>query len=331
MPAEWAPHEGTWLPWPHNKSHWPGKFRPIPKVFAQIARELSAAGEKVFICVEDSKMEARARKLIGADTENIFFFHVSTNASWMRDYGPIFVKDENGKRVITDWIFNMWGGKYPPWDKDDVVPQRVGEIFKVPVVVPGIVLEGGSIDVNGKGSLLTTEQCLLNKNRNPRLTREQIEKYLNDYIGAANVLWLKEGVVGDDTDGHIDDIARFTDESTIVCALEENTKDENYRALQENYKLLKAMRDQDGKPFRVVALPMPNPVIYDEERLPASYINFYIANRSVLVPIFNSEQDAKALRIIEKLFPTRKIVGIDCTDLVWGLGTIHCSTQQQPL
>lgn len=330
MPAEWELHEGTWIAWPHNKDHWPGNFRPIPKIFAKIAQELSRAGEKVFICVEDKKMEEAARKLIGANVPEIYFFHIPTNASWSRDHGPIFVKDEAGNRVITDWIFNMWGGKYPPWDKDDVVPQKIAQIFKIPAIEPGIILEGGSIDVNGKGSLLTTEQCLLNKNRNPHLNRGQIEKYLNDYLGASNILWLKEGILGDDTDGHVDDIARFTDPRTIVCAVERNESDENYKPLQINYERLQAMRDQDGKPFYIVPLPMPNPVFYKGERLPASYLNFYIANKAVLVPTFRCDRDAEAMEILKPLFKGRKIIDIDCTDLVWGLGTIHCSTQQQP-
>ncbi|MFA6521598.1 MAG: agmatine deiminase family protein [Candidatus Gracilibacteria bacterium] len=331
MPAEWEPHEGTWLSWPHNESHWPGKFELIPPVFANIARELSAAGEKVFICVNDEAMEKSARKLIGKAAKNIFFFRIPTNTSWARDHGPIFVYAECGKRMIEDWIFNTWGGKYPPWDKDDVVPQKIGEIFKIPVITPAIVMEGGSIDVNGEGTVLTTEQCLLNKNRNPHLTKEQIEKYLADYLGATNVLWLKEGIIGDDTDGHIDDIARFTDAKTVVCPFEENKKDENCEILKKNFEDLKKMKDQAGELLNVVKIPMPDPVIHEGQRLPASYVNFYIANKAVLVPTFNCPKDAEAISVLQKLFPTRKIVGIDCTDLVWGLGTIHCSTQQQPV
>ncbi|MEK9132392.1 MAG: agmatine deiminase family protein [Patescibacteria group bacterium] len=330
MSAEWEPHEGTWLAWPHNESHWPGKFEVIPGVFAQIARELSKAGEKVFICVQDAKMESHARELIGKNVDNIYFYHIPTDASWARDHGPIFVKDEHEKRIITDWVFNMWGGKYPPWENDDVVPQKIGEIFKIPVIQPGIVLEGGSINVNGKGSLLTTEQCLLNKNRNPNLNRNQIEKYLGDFLGATNVLWLKEGIIGDDTDGHVDDIAAFSDPQTIVCAVEENSGDENYEILQRNYEDLQKMRDQDGKPFYIVKMPMPDPLVHDGQRLPASYINFYIANKAVLLPTFRANQDAEAVSILAKLFPRRKIVEIDCWDLIWGLGSIHCSTQQQP-
>lgn len=354
MPAEWEPHQGTWLAWPHNKEHWPGKFEPIPPVFAKIAHALVEGGEKVFICVNDAAMEASARKFLAPNLANIQFFHIPTNTSWSRDHGPIFVKrisssspgatrwrreaseesgfagSERSGTYILDWIFNSWGGKYPPWDLDDTVPQKIGAQLKIPVVQPGIILEGGSIDVNGKGTLLTTEQCLLNKNRNPHLNRAQIEKYLHDFLGATNVLWLKEGIIGDDTDGHIDDIARFVDSQTVVCAVEKNRNDENYEILQKNFEDLKKMKDQDGKSFRIVSIPMPDPIVHEGQRLPASYANFYIANKAVLVPTFQCKQDAEALKILGELFPTRKIIGIGCVDLIWGLGTIHCSTQQQP-
>lgn len=327
MPAEWQKHEATWLSWPHNEEHWPGNFGPIPAVFAKIAVTLSE-GENVYICVKDQEMEDSARALIGPNAK-VKFFHIPTDASWSRDHGPIYVRD--GERLlITDWIFNSWGGKYEPWDQDDIVPQKIGEIFKTEVVQPGIVLEGGSIDVNGNGSLLTTRQCLLNKNRNPHLTQEEIEKYLEDYLGAKNVLWLEEGIVGDDTDGHIDDIARFVNENTIVTVVEDKKDDENYEILQKNLRDLKEMRDVDGRPFNIVELPMPDPVIYEDQRLPASYANFYIGNSVVIVPIFKCAKDEIVLKILQDLFPERKVVGIDCVDLVWGLGTLHCSTQQMP-
>jgi agmatine deiminase len=249
----------------------------------------------------------------------------------MRDIGPIFVRKAGGKLVITDWIFNAWGNKYKPYDRDDVVPRHVGKLLGMRVVEPGIVMEGGSIDVNGNGLLLTTEQCLLNKNRNPKLNRAQIEEYLNKYLGAKKVLWLKEGIVGDDTDGHIDDIARFVSADTVVCAVETNKADENYGILQECYNDLKKMTDQDGKPLKVIVLPMPDPVIYKGERLPASYANFYIGNSVVIVPTFNCDKDEEARRVLQKCFPGRKVVSIDCRDLIWGLGTLHCSTQQQPV
>ncbi len=337
MPAEWEKHEATWLAWPHNISHWPGNFGPIPAVFAKIAVTLSE-GENVYICVKDQEMEDSARaeieKLIktekAASPLKIKFFHIPTDASWSRDHGPIFVRDENGKLIITDWIFNSWGGKYEPWDQDDLVPQKISKIFNIPYLEPGIVLEGGSIEVNGKGVLLTTRQCLLNKNRNPHLSQAQIEKYLGDYLGADKILWLEEGIVGDDTDGHIDDIARFVDEQTIVTVVEDKKNDENYEILQKNLRDLKEMRDVDGQPFKIVELPMPDPVIYEDQRLPASYANFYIGNSLVIVPTFRCSKDEVVLETLRALFPGRKVVGIDCVDLVWGLGTLHCSTQQMP-
>lgn len=333
MPAEWEPHEGTWLAWPHCEPHWPGKFETIPPVYREIVRALVNAEEKVFICVNDANMEKEARIVIGEKILNsgaIFFYHIPTNASWSRDHGPIFVKNKQGQTIITDWIFNGWGEKWP-WDKDDKVPQRIAEILKIPLISTNIVLEGGSIEVNGNGTLLTTEQCLLNKNRNPHLNREQIEKYLHDYLGAINILWLKKGIVGDDTDGHIDDLARFINPETVICALEENPQDENFKILKENFEDLKKMKLENGKLLNVIPIPMPEPVFYENERLPASYINFYITNKAVLIPVFRCARDQEILKIFEKFFKTRKIIGIDCVDLIWGLGAIHCSTQQQPL
>lgn len=333
MPPEWAPHEATWIAWPHNKEHWPGHFEPIPKVFAEFVKIL-AESEKVFICVNDeevARVELQKAHMTPSGLERVNFFHIPTNASWSRDHGPIFVFNEQGNRFISDWIFNCWGEKYPPWDLDDQVPKKIAEIFHIPLLEPGMVLEGGSIDVNGKGSLLTTRQCLLNKNRNPHLSQRQIEEALLQYLGASNILWLEEGIIGDDTDGHIDDISRFVNETTIVCALEKNHNDENYQILQKNYEDLKLMKDQDGKAFDVVALPMPEPVVFEGQRLPASYLNFYIANTVVVVPTFRCEQDRVALTTLKKYFPERKVVGIDAVDWVWGLGTCHCSTQQFPL
>lgn len=336
MPAEWEPHEGTWLAWPHNKEHWPGKFEPTPLTYVEIIRAI-AESEKVFVTVNGPAMEAEARSYLQKGDvsselmENIFFYHIPTDASWARDHGPIFVRDEKGKLLITDWIFNAWGDKYQPYDQDDVVPQKIGKILDFDVVQPGMVLEGGSIEVNGQGLLLTTEQCLLNKNRNPSMSREQIEAHLGRYLGVKKVLWLKEGIVGDDTDGHIDDIARFVNPTTVVCAVESDPQDENYPILQECLEDLKKMTDLDGNPLNVVPVPMPDPVVHEGERLPASYVNFLITNKSVLVPTFRSSRDQEALAVLAKCFPDRKIVGIDCWDLVWGLGTIHCSTQQQPV
>lgn len=330
MPAEWEPHEGTWLAWPHLKEHWPGNFPPIPAVFAEMTRAL-ATSEKVFICVNDETMEREARALIG-DLSNIFFYRIPTNSSWIRDYGPIFVRDAEGKLIITDWIFNGWGNRWPQWpyDLDDAVPQRVAEACGFPIVTSGIVLEGGSIDVNGKGALLTTESCLLSRTRNPHLNRSEIEDYLEKYFGATHVIWLKEELKGDDTSGHIDDLARFVNPTTVVACLEENEQDENYEVLKKNFELLKASRDQDDHSLNVIPLPMPNPVMREGERLPASYANFYIANTVVLLPTYRCKQDEEAAQILERVFPGRKIVSIDCTDLIWGLGAFHCSTQQQP-
>lgn len=335
MPAEWEMHEATWLAWPHYEPHWPGKFEPIPGVFCNIVHTLQKS-ENVYICVNDEAAEKTATELLLRTAPQkkdalarVRFFRISTNASWMRDNGPIFVRDQHNHRVITDWIHNAWGGQWP-YELDDVVPQKIAPQFGLPVVEPKMVLEGGSIDVNGKGTLLTTEQCLLNPNRNPNMTREQIEERLGEYLGATNILWLKEGVAGDDTSGHIDDIARFSDERTVVCGLEENSKDENYDALKKNFEDLQKMKDQDGKALNIIALPMPDPVVYKNQRLPASYANFYIANTMVIVPTFQDRHDKPALEILAKAFPSREIIGIDCLDLVWGLGTLHCSTQQHP-
>ncbi len=330
MPAEWESHEGTWIAWPHNKEHWPGKFEPIPPLYGELTRALHDGGDKVFILVKNADMEHEAREQIKRDTDDIRFFHFQTNSSWTRDFGPIFVYDDAGDLTITDWKFNMWGGKYPPWDRDDVIPQKIGAALSLPVLEPPMILEGGSIDVNGNGVLLTTRQCLLNKNRNPGLSQVEIEKFLDEYLGAKKILWLEEGIVGDDTDGHIDDIARFVDAKTILAQVEKNPEDENHEILQKNLRELHVATDVSGNPFRVIPFPMPSPVIYEGQRLPASYANFYIANKAVLVPTFQCAQDAQALALLQDLFPTRKIIGIDAVDFIWGLGTIHCSTQQYP-
>jgi agmatine deiminase len=332
MPAEYEAHEGTWLAWPHNTSHWPGKFEPIPQTYRQIVAAI-ADSEKVFICVNDEKAEQEAKKVLGeelANNPNVQFFHIPTDASWSRDHGPIFVYNEKNERVITDWIFNAWGDKYKPYDQDDIVPQKIGKMLNIPVIEPKMVLEGGSIEVNGQGTLMTTRQCLLNKNRNPHLSQEEIEKKLGEYLGVRHFLWLEEGIIGDDTDGHIDDIARFTDAHTIACAYEEDESDENYTILKKNYDDLCAMKDQDGNPFTIVKVPMPRPVIYEDQRLPASYVNFLITNKNILLPVFSCDRDKSAHDIMQSLFPDKKIIDIDCVDLIWGLGTIHCSTQQQP-
>jgi agmatine deiminase len=333
MPAEWEPHEATWLAWPHNEDHWPEKYDPVPETYVKIIEAL-APSEKVYITVNDQAMEDKARyamrHLSASVLKQVTFFHIPTDASWARDHGPIFVKDPQGNLTALDFVFNAWGKKYEPYDRDDIVPVHVAKVLGLPVIQSSMVLEGGSIDVNGAGSLLTTEQCLLNKNRNPDLSKKEIEENLRKFLGITQVLWLNEGIVGDDTDGHVDDIARFVDANTIVTVVESNPEDENYAILQENLDRLRQMNNPQGVPFKIVELPMPSPVFFKEQRLPASYANFYIGNNTVLVPTFRCKNDKAAIDILQSLFPNRKVVGIDCTDLVWGLGTIHCSTQQQP-
>ena len=328
MPAEWEPHEATWLAWPHERSDWPGKFAPIPWVYGDIVRRLSRV-EKVRILVEDAAAEKSARRVFakcGVEMQAVEFYRHRTNRSWTRDYSPIFVRNPRGEVAITNWIFNGWA-KYDNWRDDNRVPDFVAKRLKLAQYAPGIVLEGGSIDVNGAGLLLTTEECLLSETvqiRNPGLGRADLERYFAGYLGITRTIWLKRGIVGDDTHGHIDDLARFVDEKTVVIAAEDDPSDANYAPLRENLKLLK----RTG--LRVVTLPMPAPVYFDGQRLPASYANFYIANGLVLVPTFNDPNDRVALNTLAKLFPSRKVVGIYCGDLVLGLGTLHCMTMQQP-
>ena len=337
MPAEWSPHRGTWLSWPHKEASWPGKFDPVPPIFAEMVRVL-ADEEEVHINVAGADMEDAVRALLadcGAGAGNVFFHYIPTNDAWCRDHGPIFVErtsDRGREQVILDWGFNAWGGKYPPYDLDDVVPTKIGAELGIPVFEPGIILEGGSIDVNGRGTLLTTKSCLLNPNRNPHLSQSEIEACLRDWLGVTNILWLGDGIAGDDTDGHIDDITRFTDETTIVTAVQPDPSDLDHEPLEANLRLLREMTDQDGRPFRIVTIPMPAPVEHDGARLPASYANFYIANGVVLLPTYRDPvNDAEAQRVLQELFPARRVIGIDCTDLVWGLGAFHCVSQQWPL
>jgi agmatine deiminase len=342
MPAEWAPHLATYLVWPHNLDTWPGKFESVPPIFARIAAAL-AHFEPVRILVQDAAQIPDVRQMIGmvggVDGEpvpmnRIELLPIATNDSWIRDYGPIFLNritpGDEPMQIAVDWRFNSWGGKYGACDLDDAVPQRLAEHYGFDVVEAEIVLEGGSFDVNGAGSLLTTESCLLNKNRNPSMDRREVEENLRVYLGVERVLWLGDGIAGDDTDGHVDDIARFTAADTIVTVLEEDPADVNYAPLQDNLRRLRAMRDRDGKPFTIATLPMPAPLYYDEVRLPASYANFYIANGAVLMPSFGCTADEVAETTLARLFPDRRIVAIPSTDLVWGLGAIHCLTQQHP-
>jgi len=337
MPAEWEPHLATYLVWPHNRATWPNKFEPVPTAFARIAAALSQC-EPVRILINDGAAADEVRALAkdaGARIDRIELLTIPTNDSWVRDHGPIFVNRTGNAgsgvgQIALDWRFNSWGEKWGAYDLDDVVPQRLGERFGFEVIEPGIVMEGGSIDVNGAGVLLTTESCLLNANRNPTLSREQIEDYLRTYLGVSCILWLGDGIEGDDTDGHVDDLARFVNRDTIVTVIENDPMDENYPPLQDNLRRLHSMRDQAGRPFKIETLPMPSAVIFEDARLPASYANFYIANGAVLMPSFDCAADDEAAATLARLFPHRRIMPIPCTDLVLGLGAIHCLTQQHP-
>jgi agmatine deiminase len=335
MPAEWAPHRGTWLSWPHNAASWPGKFGPVPGVFVEMVRHL-APHEEVHINVTGPEMAEEIARLVtplALPPGRVVVHDNPTNDAWCRDHGPCFVqRTVQGRReeAIVDWGYNAWGGKYPPFDLDDIIPTRIGREFGIPVFHPGIVMEGGSLDVNGAGTLLTTEACLLHPNRNPDLARADIERYLMDYLGVRHILWLGDGIVGDDTDGHVDDITRFTDERTVVTVVEEDPADENFEPLQDNLERLRAMSDQDGRPLRIVTLPMPRPLFQDGQRLPASYANFYIANGVVLLPTYDPERDKIARATLQELFPSRRVVPVDAVDLVWGLGAFHCVSQQWP-
>jgi agmatine deiminase len=333
FPAEWEKHTATWLSWPHKEESWPGKIGLIYGKYAEFVREI-AKGELVRINVADEQMQAFAKlqlEMVGVDMSKIEFFQFPTNDAWCRDHGPAFLVNRATKeKAIVDWGYNAWGGKYPPFDLDDVIPTKIGGHFGLPVFHPGIVMEGGSVDFNGSGTLLTTTACLLNQNRNPHLNQQQIETYLHTYYGVEQVLWLGDGIIGDDTDGHIDDITRFTNQDTVVTVVEENKNDENYHILQENLQTLKTMRLLNGKQLNIVELPMPDPVIWEDQRLPASYANFYIANSAVIVPTYRCDKDDKALDILQQCFPDRKVVGIDSTDIIWGLGSFHCLSQQEP-
>jgi agmatine deiminase len=333
FPAEFASHDATWLSWPHKEASWPGKIEMIYPVYAEFIKRV-AEGEKVNINILDATMQQKAihhLQQVEADLSNIQFFLHPTNDAWCRDHGPAFlVHPEEKKKMIVDWGYNAWGGKYPPFDLDDVIPTLIAEYYKIPVVQPGIVMEGGSVEFNGRGTLLTTTACLLNPNRNPHLTQNQIEEYLYNYYGVTHILWLGDGIVGDDTDGHIDDLTRFVNEDTVVTIVESNRQDENYQILQDNLKELKSLRLESGKQMNIVELPMPAPVIYDNQRLPASYANFYICNKYVVVPTFRDKHDDRALDILQQCFPTRKVIGLDSTDIIWGLGSFHCLSQQEP-
>ncbi len=335
FPAEWHQHEATWLSWPHKEASWPGKLNTIYPYYAHFIKEL-AKHELVRINVADEKMKSFALKHLqkqGVDLTKVAFYFNETNDAWCRDHGPAFLINPNAKehkKVVVDWGYNAWGDKYPPYDLDDVVPTRIGQQFGLPVFNPGIVMEGGSVEFNGNGTILTSTACLLNKNRNPHLNQQQIEAYLYNYYGAEQVLWVEDGIVGDDTDGHIDDTVRFVNEDTVLTVIEENQNDENYKLLQNNLKQLQQMRLLNGKQLNIIELPMPDAVVYEEQRLPASYANFYIANKSVIVPTYRCSKDDTALKIIQEHFKDRTVIGIDSTEIIWGLGSFHCLSQQEP-
>ncbi len=338
MPAEWEEHEATWLAWPHEESDWPGKFESIIWVYGEIVRHL-APSERVRILIDGSEAEEEARAVLAkchADTAAVEFFHIPTDRSWTRDFCPIFVRNQAGHLGMLNWRFSGWA-KYENATSDDAVTGQLSDCLDYPTWTPihnetRIVLEGGSIDVNGAGTMLTTEECLLSgiQVRNAGFSREDYGVIFREYLGARHTLWLRNGIAGDDTHGHVDDLARFTAESTVVIAAEDDPRDTNFEPLRENLTLLRKMRDQDGRPLRVERLPMPQPIFFDGQRLPASYANFYISNRVVLVPTFNDANDRVALNKLAELFPGRKVIGIASTDLVLGLGTLHCLTQQQP-
>ena len=335
FPAEWEEHEATWLSWPHKEESWPDRIQLIYPAYAEFIAELSK-GEKVRINVKDEEMKAFALSFIkktDADLTQVEFYFNETNDSWCRDHGPAFLLNKNNPgnpKVIVDWGFNAWGGKYPPFENDDVVPTRIGAEFNLPVFHPGIIMEGGSVEFNGKDTLMTSKSCLLNENRNPEYSQEQIEEFLRNYYGVSQILWVEDGIVGDDTDGHIDDTIRFVNEDTVLTVVETDESDDNYELLQVNLRQLQEMKLEDGRPLNIIELPMPDAVYCEGERLPASYANFYIANKSVIVPTYRCAKDAIALDIIQKCFPDRKVVGIDSTDIIWGLGSFHCLSQQEP-
>ncbi len=341
MPAEWAPHAATWLSWPRPDGiSFPGlpSFDPIDAVWGRLA-SLLAQEEAVHINVFDAehraRVEAALRRHAPATLHPIALHDFPAYEPWCRDHGPIFVKRDqgdggNGGLAVVDWAYNAWGGKYPPHDLDDAVPQHVAKLLGLPLFTPGIVMEGGSLDVNGEGTLLTTESCLLNPNRNPHLEKSQIEEYLREFLGVEKILWLGDGILGDDTDGHVDDLTRFTGPTTVVTVVEADPADANYEPLRENRKRLETMTTAKGQSLTVVDLPMPRALESDGQRLPASYANFYIANKQVLVPVFDDPADGPACAILEKLFPGRRVVPFPARDLIWGLGALHCITQQQP-
>ncbi len=341
MPAEWESHEATWIAWPHNRSDWPGKFATVPWVYSEIVRKLTP-GETVRILVKDAEHEKRAERVLsraGADRSQVEFYRIPTNRCWIRDYGPFFIKSQGRKPKLaaSRFRFNAWA-RYSDWQLDDAVPDAIAEklqirLFPISFQDRNIVLEGGSIDVNGRGTLMATEECLLDRNtqvRNPGLSQKTMERILRSSLGVKNVLWLGRGIAGDDTHGHVDDVCRFVNPHTVVLCRESDPKDPNYTPLEENFERMQEMKLEDGASIDVVALPMPEPLYCNGQRLPASYANFYIGKSAVLVPTFNDPNDRKALGIMSELIPDRPVAGIHAVDLVWGLGTLHCLTREHP-
>ena len=333
FPAEWEKHKAMWLSFPWNVETWEDRFEKIFNSYFAFIKEVSET-EAVCINVANHlvrtlvEKELQERQISGA---NINLFDHPTNDSWCRDHGPAFVVNRKSReKAVVNWGYNSWGGKYPPFDDDDKIPERIAQVRNLKIFNPGIIMEGGSIEVNGAGSLLTSKSCLLNKNRNPHLSQAEIEKYLCDYYGVEQILWVEDGIVGDDTDGHIDDTTRFVNKDTVLTVVEPDVTDANHSILDENLKLLKKMRLPDGQALNIMELPMPDPVIDQGLRLPASYANFYIANEKVIVPTYRCNKDDLALRIIESCFPDRRIIGIDSTEIIWGLGSFHCLSQQEP-
>ena len=337
FPPEWHPHEGTWFSWPRPEGiSFPGKYHTVPENLARIMCEIQAR-EAVHINVPNENYEHLVRGQLeefGCPSHRVSFHLIKTNESWCRDHGPAFVlRTRKGRTeaAVVDWGFNAWGGKYPPWDDDDAVPTKVAEELKLPVFYPGIVMEGGAVDFNGAGTVMTTTSCLLNRTRNPGFKKAQVEQYLKDFYGQKHVVWLGEGIVGDDTDGHVDDLARFIGPTKVVIGVEEDPKDANYPILQDALRRLRRLKDQDSRTFEIVEIPMPGVVEHDGQRLPATYVNFYFVNGALLVPTYrHSKNDRRAIETLQAHLPKHKVIGIDCVELIWGLGAIHCLTQQQP-
>lgn len=337
FPAEWSPHSATWISWPRPEGiSFPDLYERVPDNLMQIIKQI-VARERLAISVPNGNWQQIVEREFAehhCPLDNVQFHHIYTDEAWCRDHGPAFLLRRRKGRTqaaIVDWDYNAWGAKYPRYKDDDVVPIHVAAALKLPVFLPHMIMEGGAVDFNGAGTILTTEACLLNPNRNPKLTKRQIENRLKAYYGQRHIIWLREGIVGDDTDGHVDDIARFISPSKVVIATERDEKDENYAILKENAAILREARDQDGNPIEVIEIPMPDVVEQKGQRLPASYANFYFVNGALLVPTYGDHRrDALALEILQEHLPNHKVVGIDCCDLIWGLGAIHCLTQQQP-